>query len=63
MENNSIEQLNKMDCASYGGTNCVLRGCMVGCVLEQAKRKVLKEKGMTDAEIDKEINGDASPYF
>ena len=32
-------------------------------VLEQAKRKVLKEKGMTDAEIDKEINGDASPYF
>ena len=51
----TIEQLEKESCSSFGGNNCVLHQCMYGCVLQDAKKKAMKEKGMTDEEIAKKI--------
>lgn len=35
MSNYTIEQLKNMSCASYAGSNCVLRQCMFFCVKQQ----------------------------
>ena len=44
----TFEDLEKMTCQSFGGTNCALHGCMFNCQLLEAKKQALmREKGFS----------------
>jgi len=51
----TLDELKKETCQSYGGNNCVLHGCMFSCQLTDAMKARMKEKGMSDEEIKKEL--------
>lgn len=40
----TLAELERKDCASFGGNNCVLHGCMFFCILEEAKKEARKRE-------------------
>lgn len=60
----TVEQLKKMSCASFAGSNCVLHQCMYYCAREKAIQEAKSKSNSSNNNIDNssaEISTD-NPY-
>lgn len=43
----TLAQLEEKTCANFGGSNCVLHGCMFTCALNDAIKAAAQNEGKT----------------
>jgi len=47
-----LKDLEKMDCRSFGGNNCVLHQCMFSCVLSDEIKKAKERESVPPKKPD-----------